>query len=143
MDDVGRVGAPLGAPFEGAAEDFFRRIEASGALPVGVDAREAASAVVCAVLSRLELEQGRRVLDALPAGVAEAIGRCPIHDGEPLDARAFLARIGGHFELEPEGVEEMTAAVLQALRASLPPQPASVVERELPAELRALLRHRF
>jgi len=142
MDGVGHIGSSLGAPFEGAAEDFFRRIAESGTLPVGVDAREAASSVVCALLARLSLEQSRAVLDALPAGVAEAIGRCALHDGEPGDARTFLARIGHHFELEPEGVEAMTAAVLQALSASLPPQPAAVVERELPAELRALLRRR-
>lgn len=143
MDGGGHIGSSLGAPFEGAAEDFFQRIAESGALPVGVDAREAASSVVCALLARLSLEQGRAVLDALPPGVAEAIGRCALHDGEPRDARAFLARIGHHFELEPEGVEAMTAAVLQALSASLPPQLASVVERELPAELRALLRRRL
>jgi len=146
MDDVQHAGAPLGAPFEGTAEDFFRRIEESGVLPVGVDAREAASSVVCALLARLDLEQGREVLDALPAGVDEAIGRCPIHAGllaEALDERAFLARIGQHLQLEPEGVQAMTAAVLQALAATLPPRPAGIVERELPAELRALIFRRL
>jgi uncharacterized protein (DUF2267 family) len=146
MDDRGHVGSPLGAPFEGAAEDFFRAIDASGALPVGIDAHEASSAVLCVLLSRLGLEQGRAVLDALPGAVQEALGPCPVHGGEPgerLDARTFLARIGQHFELEPEGALPITAAVLQALRASLPPKPASVVERELPAELRALLRRRL
>jgi uncharacterized protein (DUF2267 family) len=146
MDNVGHAGAPLGAPFEGAAEEFFRSIDESGALPVGVDAREAASAVVCGLLERLELEQGREVLDALPSGVVEAIGRCPIHGGqpgEPLDGRTFLARVGHHFELEPEGVEAMAAAVLQALRATLPPRPAAIVERELPGDLRVLLHQRL
>ena len=126
MDGGGHIGSSLGAPFEGAAEDFFRRIAESGALPVGVDAREAASAVVCALVARLALEQGRVVLDALPAGVAEAIGRCALHDGEPggpRDARTFLARIGHHFELEPEGVEAMTAAVLQSAQRE-PAAPA-------------------
>jgi len=140
------TGSPLGSPFEGAAEDFFRNISDSGTLPVGVDAAEAAAAVVCVLLARLDLEQGREVLDALPAGVGEAIGRCPIHAGEPgeaLDKRTFLSRISHHFELEPEGVESMSAAVLQALRASLPPRQAELVERELPADLRALLHRRL
>lgn len=146
MEPVGHAGAPLGAPFEGAAEDFFRPIMESGTLPVGIDAREAASAVVCVLLARLDLEQAREVLDALPSGVAEAIGRCPIHGGEPgepLDKRRFLAEIGHHFQLEPEGVEAVTAAVLQALRAILPPRPSEIVERELPADVRALLRRRL
>jgi uncharacterized protein (DUF2267 family) len=139
MSNVEHVGSALGAPFEGAAEDFFLGITESGALPVGVQAREAASAVVCVLLGYLDLEQGREVLDALPAGVGEVLGRCPVHGGAPatpLDGRHFLAEIGHHFALEPEGVEAMTIAVLQALRASLPPHLGDVLERELPAELR-------
>jgi uncharacterized protein (DUF2267 family) len=146
METTGHAGAPLGAPFQSAAEDFFRPIIESGTLPVGVDAQEAASAVVCVLLARLELEQAREVLDALPSGVAEAIGRCAVHGGEPgepVDKRRFLAEIGHHFELEPEGVESVTAAVLQALRATLPPRPAEIVERELPADVRALLHRRL
>jgi uncharacterized protein (DUF2267 family) len=145
MDDVGHGGASLGAPFEGAAEDFFRAIEESGSLPIGVDVREAASAVVCALLGELDLEQGRMVLDALPTAVTKAIGRCAIHEGEPgemLNERAFLERVGEHFELSAEGSEPMTVAVLQALRAELPPRPAEIVEQELPADLRSVWRRR-
>jgi uncharacterized protein (DUF2267 family) len=145
MDDVGHGGASLGAPFEGAAEDFFRAIAESGALPIGIEVREAASAVVCALLATLDLEQGREVLDALPSAVTSAIGRCPIHEGEPgeeLDKHDFLARIGEHFELSPEGSEPMTAAVFKALRAELPPRAAEIVERELPPDLRAVWRRR-
>jgi uncharacterized protein (DUF2267 family) len=145
LGKAGRMGGSLGAPFEAAADDFFRVISESGALPEGVDAREAAKAVVCTLLARLDLEQAREVLDALPAGVTEAIASCPIHGGqagENLDARALLVRVGEHFQLSPDAVEPMTAVVLTALRAVLPPRPADVLARALPAGLRALRRSR-
>jgi uncharacterized protein (DUF2267 family) len=145
MDDVARAGAPLGAPFQAASEDFFRFVSESGALPVGVDAGEASAAVVCALLARLDLAQAREVLDALPAGVAESIGRCAIHGGEvgeKLGKAALLARIAEHFQLAAEAVAPMAAAVFGGLRAVLPPRAADVVERELPADLRALWRGR-
>ncbi|HVX96819.1 MAG TPA: DUF2267 domain-containing protein [Polyangia bacterium] len=145
MYGVGHGGSPLGAPFEGAAEDFFRSISESGTLPIGVEVQEAASAVVCALLGLLDLEQGREVLDALPKVVRDAIGRCPIHEGEvgeKLDKQALLERIGEHFELSSEASEPMTTAVFRALRRELPPRPAEIVERELPTDLRAVWRRR-
>jgi uncharacterized protein (DUF2267 family) len=141
MDDVRHQGTALGAPREGAADDFFRAIVDSGALPVGVDEREATSVVLCTLLARLDLEQGRQVLDALPEEVRAAAGRCPIHGGEPGEALGrtdLLERIGQHLQLAPEGVEPMTAAVFRALRAELPPHPASVIEDQMPRDLRAL-----
>ena len=101
--------------------------------------------MVCTLLVRLDLEQGRDVLDALPAGVTEAIGSCPIHGGqagENLDARALLVRVGEHFQVSADAVEPVMAVVLTALRAVLPPRPADVLARALPAGLRALRRSR-
>jgi len=145
LGNAGRMGASLGAPFEAAAEDFFRVVAESGALPEGVDEREATKAVVCTLLARLELEQGRQVLDALPVGVTEAIGTCSIHGGqagENMDARAVLARVGQQLQLSADAVEPMTAVVLGALRAVLPPRPADVLARALPNGLRTLWRSR-
>ena len=144
IDQVESIGAVLGAPREGAAEDFFRAIDESGTLPLGVDAGEAASAVTCVLLARLDLEQGRQVLDALPAQVKAAISECPIHGGGPGEAfgkEVFLQRIAQHLQLAPDAVETVASAVLHALRAQLPPQVAGTVEQQLPAELRALWRH--
>jgi uncharacterized protein (DUF2267 family) len=143
MTDVSPAGAPLGAPFEAAAEDFFRVVSERGDLPVGVDAREAAAAVVCALLARLELEQAREVLDGLPAGVTDAIGSCAIHGGVPgerLGKLALLTRVGEHFELAASAVEPMTATVFGALRAVLPPRITDAVAGALPSDLRALWR---
>ena len=143
IDQVERIGAVLGAPREGAAEDFFRAIDEGGTLPSGVDAREAASAVTCVLLARLDLEQGREVLDTLPAEVTAAISECPIHGGAPGEAfgrAVFLERIGHHLQLAPDAVEPVAAAVLHALRAQLAPQVAATVEHQLPGELRALWR---
>ena len=143
IDQVERIGAVLGAPREGAAEDFFRAIDEGGTLPSGVDAREAASAVTCVLLARLDLEQGREVLDTLPVEVTAAISECPIHGGAPGEAfgkAVFLERIGHHLQLAPEAVEAVASAVLHALRAQLPPQVSGTIEHQLPGELRSLWR---
>jgi len=143
MDDVEHVGAVLRPPRETAAEDFFQAIEQSGALPLGVDPEEATSVVLCALLTRLDLEQARAVLDAIPPEVGAAAGRCPIHGGQAAEALGkvdLLARVGQHLQLAPEAVEPMIAAVLHALRAQLPPRPTMIVERQLPRGLVALWR---
>jgi hypothetical protein len=143
MDDVEHIGTVLGSPREGAAEDFFRAIRESGALPRGLDVDEAASAVLCTLLGRLDLEQAREVLDCLPPTICERIGRCPIHGGsvaEPFDASEFLRRIAGHLQITQDVARPIASAVLQALRGQLPPHPAGVVDRELPRDLQKLWR---
>jgi len=143
LDQVEHVGAVLGSPREGAAEDFFRAIAESGALPPGIDVGEATSAVSCALLARLDLEQARLVLDALPPEVVTAIGRCPIHGGaagEAFDATDFVRRIAEHLEVAPAAIEPMASAVLRALRAQLPPHANRVVEGQLPHALLRLWR---
>ena len=143
LDEVERIGAVLGSPRQGAAEDFFRAIRESGALPQGVEAEEAARSVVCILLARLDLEQGRQVLDALPSEVLERVGRCPVHGGqagESFGATDFLRRVAEHLQLAQDLVEPMAAAVFHALRAQLPPHANDIVERQLPRELEELWR---
>lgn len=141
MDNVDQVGRVLGSPFEASTSDFLAAINESATLPIGIDATEAASVVFCTLLERLDLEQARELLDALPPGVQQIIGSCPVHGGEPGEAfgkREFLSRIAQHFELAPEYVEPMARAVLHAVRAQLPPHPATNVENQLPDELAAM-----
>ena len=143
MDDVEHVGAVLRPPREGAAEDFFRAITDSGDLPVGIDADEATSVVLCALLSRLDLEQGKQLLDTLPSSVRDAAGRCPIHGGEPgqsFGKAELLARVAEHVQLAPEAVESLVRAVFRALRAQLPPRVNATIQKQLPRDLVALWR---
>jgi uncharacterized protein (DUF2267 family) len=143
LDEVERVGAVLGSPREGAAEDFFRAIAESGALPPGIGIDEATSTVLCTLLARLDLEPARQVLDALPPEVIARVGRCPIHGGaigETFAAEEFLRRVAQHLQIGEETAEPMTAAVLRALRAQLPPHPNTAVERHLPRDLQELWR---
>lgn len=143
LDEVEHVGAVLGSPREGAAEDFFGAIAASGTLPPGIDVEEAAAAVSCALFARLDLEQARLVLDALPPAVVARIGPCPIHSGaagEPFGAPDLFRRVAEHLEVAPEAVEPMAAAVMRALRAQLPPHANRVVEGQLPRALRDVWR---
>ena len=143
LDQVEHVGAVLGSPRAGAAEDFFRAITESATLPPGIDVGEATAAVTCALLARLDLEPARLVLDALPPAVAGGIGNCPIHGGaagEAFGAPDFFGRIATHLQVAPEAIRPMSAAVLHALRAQLPPHVTRVVERQLPRELVTLWR---
>lgn len=143
MDEVERVGAVLGSPREGSAEDFFRTIQESGSLPTGVEVEEAASAVLCALLARLDLEPARRVLDALPPDIVGRVGRFPVHGGaigETFAAEELLRRVAEQLQIGEDLAEPMTAAVLRALRAQLPPHPNAAVERQLPRDLQELWR---
>jgi len=143
MDQVEHVGAVLGSPREGAAEDFFCAIRESGALPTGVEVDEAAGVVVCALLARLDLEQARIVLDALPQQVLGRLGRCPIHGGalgEAFLADELLRRVAERLQIGEDLAEPVAGAVFRALRAQLPPHPNEAVERQLPRDLQDLWR---
>lgn len=143
MDEVERVGAVLGSPREGSAEDFLRAIGESGALPPGVELEEAVSAVLCALLARLDLEQARLVLDALPPLVVARVGRCPIHGGavgEVFDSETLVRRVAEHLQIGEDSAEPLAAVVFRALRAQLPPRPNEAVENQLPRDLRDLWR---
>jgi len=143
IDEVERVGAVLGSPREGSAEDFFHAIEQSGTLPPGIEVEEAARAVSCAVLARLDLEQARLVLDALPPPVVARMGRCPIHGGavsEAFDGATLVRRVAEHLQIGEGSAELLAAAVFRALRAQLPPHPNAAVESQLPSDLQDLWR---
>jgi uncharacterized protein (DUF2267 family) len=99
--------------------------------------------VLCTLLARLDLEQARLVLDALPAEVIAHLGRCPIHGGaagEPFAADELLRRVTEHLQIGEELAEPVVAAVFRALRAQLPPHPNDAVERQLPRDLQELWR---
>ncbi len=77
-------------------------------------------------LARLDLQQARLVLDALPPEVVTHVGRCPIHTGaagEAFGLAEFLRRVAGHLQVGPDAVGAMVSAVFRALRAQLPPHP--------------------
>ena len=125
------------------ADEFFGAVRGSGSLPVGVDADEAAAAVLCTVLARMELEPARALLDALGDELVQTIGRCPVHEGQPgesFDEQQLLARVASHFELAPDAVRPMTAAVLSAIRQRIAPDTGALVERQLPRPIVELWR---
>lgn len=125
------------------ADEFFEAVQGSGSLPAGVGADEAAAAVLCTLLARMELEPARALLDALGDELVQAIGRCPVHEGQPgesFNEEQLLARIASHFELAPDAVRPMTAAVLSAIRQRIAPDTGAFVERQLPRPIVELWR---
>jgi uncharacterized protein (DUF2267 family) len=138
IDEVERIGAVLGAPREGAAEDFFDAVRESGALTRGIDVGEATSAVMCELCARLDLEQARQLLDSLPPAVVARVGRCPTHagaNGDTFGAAEFRRRIAEHLQVEEDAARPMLSAVFRALRAQLPSHVVHMVERQLPGDL--------
>ncbi len=131
------------APPAGLALEIFQEVRTSGSLPAGIGPDEATAAVLCTLLGRLELEPARLLLDALGTEAMQAIGSCPVHGGEvgeAFGAREMLRRVASHFELAPESVQPMTAAVLSAVRRRIPGEVARLIERELPAPIAAMWR---
>ncbi|HSS40344.1 MAG TPA: DUF2267 domain-containing protein [Polyangia bacterium] len=126
-----------------SAEQLFEELRAGGSLPAGVEPDEATAAVLCAVLARLELGPGRALLDGLGDDLVQAIGRCPVHEGaqgETFDDQQLLDRVASHFELAPEAVRPMTAAVLNGIRQRVAPETGALVERQLPRPIVELWR---
>jgi uncharacterized protein (DUF2267 family) len=131
------------APRVGIATEIFQELRAGGSLPVGVGPDEATAAVLCTLLGRLELEPAQLLLDALGTEAVQAIGSCPVHGGqsaETFGGREMLTRVASHFELSPEAVQPMTAAVLSAVRRRIPFEVARLVVRALPAPIAEMWR---
>jgi len=127
----------------GLAADIFQELRAGGSLLSGVGPDEAAASVLCTLLGRLELEPARLLLDALGTEAVQAIGSCPVHGGQTGEAfggREMLRRVASHFDVAPEVVQPMTAAVLTAIRRRIPAEVATLIERELPAPIAAMWR---
>ncbi len=138
-EGIERVGAVLGSPYVGSTETFFDAIRQSAALPTGLEAEHAASAVLCALMWRLSLSEARDMIDALPPGLQALFDRCSLHrDVEaepPKDREQFIGFVSAHLDLDPEDAEELARVVLSALRAQLPRKEVHDVESQLPKDL--------
>lgn len=121
---------------------FFAAIEASGALPAGVSAAEAARAVLCPLWLRVTRGMVRQVLAALPPGLRALLEDCAARRDEApavFDAEQFMRMVRYRLpDLSFEQADDLVRAVFGALQALLPAREQRDLMSQLPRDLRAL-----
>lgn len=121
---------------------FYREIEGSGALPEGIDAVDAADAVLCALMMRLSKKQARDVFGSLPPPLQRLTSRCVERAGdEPLlhyDRAMFVQLIASDLRIDPEDAERLSRAVFAAVQRFVPEDEVADVESQLPQDLLVL-----
>lgn len=124
-----------------AAKRLSGLVEKQHVLPEDVDPREAISAVLCVLTSRLGKKQADRALEALPRPVRSMVDFCILHRDEPSRVFAldeFLRQVADHLDVTPHTARRVIRAVFSALRADLPPEAIEKATRQLPPDIRSL-----
>jgi uncharacterized protein (DUF2267 family) len=123
------------------ADEFFRELQESGTLPAGVDARDAASGVLCTLALRLSAGEAGDFFDSLPPGLRGVVQSCSLHrdTASQLFGRdEFLRKIAHHCGIRVEEAGPLARTVLAAVRRRLPEGEVHGVEGQLPKELKEL-----
>jgi uncharacterized protein (DUF2267 family) len=124
------------ADFQG----FLDELQNSRELEVNeVDAREAATAVLCTLARRLSDGEDVKLMRALPGGIGQLIGACEIHRG-PSHARRmnraeFLTDIADHLRIPIDQAVRVMTVVFTAVRDRIPEDEVAAVASQLPADL--------
>jgi uncharacterized protein (DUF2267 family) len=128
---------------EEATERFFRHIQQSGAVPSGISAEQAATAVLCTLTMRVTGGQARDYVASIPQPLSALLIPCVQHRGEQpekFDRAGFLQRVTDHLGVSMEDAERISRAVFAAVRSDLPQREADDVESQLPRDLAELWR---
>lgn len=123
------------------AEEFFAEIEGSGALPSGLDARKAASGVLCTLSLRLTRGEYRDFAASLPHGIQRLLLPCEPHKDQPgqlFDREEFLRKVAHHCRIREDEAEPVARAVLHAARTRIREGEQLGVGGQLPKELKEL-----
>jgi uncharacterized protein (DUF2267 family) len=104
-------------------------------------AQQAAVSVLCALEQRILAEEAADLEAQLPRKLTELLHRCERHEEElpPKFGREhLLRRVGEDLSLNPDAVEPVVRAVLDALRHQISEGEAEDVMSQLPHDLRDL-----
>jgi uncharacterized protein (DUF2267 family) len=121
-----------------ASKLLIESVRRQHALPEDVAAEEAIAAVLCVLRQRWGTAES---LDALPASIRGLFRTCVLHPDEPaavFGLDEFLRRVAEHLDVSPHGARRISRVVCLGLRSSISESEAAQVERQFPAELRAL-----
>ena len=104
-------------------------------------AQQAAVSVLCAIEQRIYSEEAADLEAQLPRKLTELLHSCERHE-EELPARfgreELLKRVGEDLSLNPDAVEPVVRAVLDAIRHQISEGEAEDVMSQLPADMRDL-----
>lgn len=130
-------------PADEKTKKFFRDIEASGALPEGVSAPDAASAVLCTLTMRVSGGEAREFVETTPPALKSLLEPCVKHRDErprKFDRDQFLLFVADHLGLgsDTQKAEKIARAVFSAVRVDLPTREIDDVASQLPRDLRDL-----
>jgi uncharacterized protein (DUF2267 family) len=107
-------------------------------------AEQASVSVLCALEQRIFGEEARDLEAQLPQKLTELLHRCERHESGPPPRKfgraEMLAMVGEDLSLEPEAVEPVIRAVLDAIRDQISEGEVEQVMKQLPADLRDLWR---
>jgi uncharacterized protein (DUF2267 family) len=118
-----------------------RILEASGALPVGLDAAHALSIVVGLFSLRLSAGEVHALADQLPIGLRRRVTPLTGHRHEAPDlfgARELVQRVAARLGVDEARAEALTRAALHVVRRALPPAAVRDAASQLPEDLQAL-----
>jgi uncharacterized protein (DUF2267 family) len=123
---------------EDASKVLIDSVRRQHALPEDVQAEEAIAAVLCVLRQRWGAEES---LDSVPAALRDLLRACVLHPDEPAGVFGldeFLRRVAEHLDVTPHGARKISRVVCVGLRSSMSVSDSEQVERQLPADLRAL-----
>jgi uncharacterized protein (DUF2267 family) len=143
MPPVSVEAREIDVPSGAQVEACLAEIEASGALPDGASAAEAAMAVLCTLAHGLSRADAYDLAASLGPAARLLLQRCVVHrsdDPERFDRDSFLSRVTEHFSQPPADGERMVRVVFQAVQRLLPHHEIDHVRRQLPYELASIWR---
>jgi uncharacterized protein (DUF2267 family) len=107
-------------------------------------AEKAATSVLCAIEQRIFGEEVKDLEAQLPLKLTELLQRCERHESGPPPLKfgrdEMLRMVGEELGLNPDAVEPVIRAVLDAVRDQISEGEAEQVISQLPADLRDLWR---
>lgn len=122
---------------------FIKHLCERGGMSPSV-AEQAAISVLCALEQRIFGEEANELEAQLPRKLTELLQRCERHEsGAPpvkFGREEMLRMVGAELGLNPDAVEPVVRAVLDALRDQISDGEVEDVMKELPADLRDLWR---
>ena len=107
-------------------------------------AEKAAVSVLCAIEQRIFGEEARDMEAQLPQKLVDLLNRCERHESGPPPHKfgrvEMLQMVSEDLSLNPEAVEPIIRAVLDAIRDQISEGEVEQVMRQLPTDLRDLWR---
>jgi uncharacterized protein (DUF2267 family) len=120
---------------------FIKHLCERGGMSPSV-AEKAAVSVLCAIEQRIFGEEARDMEAQLPQKLLELLNRCERHESGPPPRKfgraEMLQMVSEDLSLNPEAVEPIIRAVLDAIRDQISEGEVEQVMRQLPHDLRDL-----